>query len=54
MDLDRSMKNLIQSENDFLQSVNMLEAQMNRLINRVKDRNEKTLPNTFSIIPDFF
>ena len=46
------MKNLIQSKNNFLQSVNGLEAQMSRLINIVKDRNEKTLPNTFSTIPD--
>ena len=28
MDLDRSMENLIQSENDFFESVNRLEAQM--------------------------
>ena len=41
MDLDRSMKNLIQSDNDFLQYVNRLEAQMSRLINIMKDRNEK-------------
>ena len=52
MDLDRSMKNLIQSENDFFQSVNRLEAQMSRLINIVKDKNEKALPNTFFIILD--
>jgi len=51
MDLDRRMKNLIQFENDFFQSVNRLEAQMSHLINTVKDR--KTLPNTFSTIPDF-
>jgi len=50
MDLDRSTKNLIQSENDFFQSVNRLEAQMSRLINIVNDKNEKTLPNIFSTI----
>jgi len=38
------MKNLIQSKNNFLQSINRLEAQMRRLINIVKDRNGKTLP----------
>ena len=53
MDTDKSMKNLIQSENDFSKSVNRLEAQMSRLINIVKDRNEKTLPNIFLTIPDY-
>ena len=48
-----SMENLIQSENDFTQSINRLEAQMSRLINIGKDRNEKTLPNTLLTIPDF-
>ena len=52
MDLDRSMENLIQSENNFFQSVNRLEAQMSRLINIVKDKNEETLPNVFLTIPD--
>ena len=52
MDLDRSMENLIQSENNFNQSVNRLEAQMSRLLNIMKQRNEKTLPNTCSTIPD--
>ena len=41
MDSDRSMKNLIQSENNFFQSINRLEVQMSRYINIVKDRNEK-------------
>jgi len=50
IDLDRSMKNLTKSENDFLQSINRLEAQMSRLINIVKDRNKETLPNTSSTI----
>ena len=52
MYLDRSMKNLIQSENNFFQSINRLEAQMSHLINIVKHRNEETLPNICSIIPD--
>jgi len=47
-----SMKNLIQFENDFTQSIK-LELQMSYLINIVNDRNEKTLPNTFLIIPDY-
>ena len=47
-----SMKNLIQSENDFLQSINRLEAQISCLINMVKDKNEETLPNTSSTILD--
>ena len=53
MDLDRSMKNLIQSENDIFQSVIRLEAQMSRLINIVKNQNEKTLSNIFLTILDF-
>jgi len=48
MNLDESMKNLIQAENYVIQ-INWLEAQINRSI---KDRDEKTLPNTFSIIWD--
>jgi len=52
MDLNRSMKNLIQFENNFFQSINKLEAQMSHLINILKDRNEETLPNTYSTIPD--
>ena len=52
MDSDRSMKNLIQSENNFFQSINRLEAQMSHLINRVKDRNEKTLPSPCLTIPN--
>jgi len=46
MNSDRSMKNLIQSENNFFQSINRLEAQMSHLINIMKERNEETLPNT--------
>ena len=52
MNLDRSMKNLIQFKNDFFQSVCRLKAQMSRLINIVKDKNEETLPNTFLTILD--
>ena len=47
MDLDKSIKNLIQSENDFFQSVNRLKVKMNRLINIVKDKNEEALPTHF-------
>ena len=43
MDSDRSMKNLIQSENNFSQSIHRLKAQMNRYINIVKDKNEETV-----------
>jgi len=43
------MKNLIQAKNYVTQSINKLEAQMNRLI---KDRDKKTLPNTFLTIPN--
>jgi len=52
MDSDRIMKNLIQSENNFFQYSNRLEAQMSRLIKIMKDRNEETLPNTCSSIRD--
>ena len=52
MNSDRSVKNLIQSKNNFFQSINRLVAQMSRYINIVKDRNEKILPNTCSIIPN--
>jgi len=51
MDLDESMKNLIQAEY-FTQSINRLEAQMNYLTNTVKDKDESTLPNIFLIIHD--
>jgi len=52
MDSDRNMENLIQTENNFFQSIDRLEAQMSRYINIVKDRNEETLPNICSTIPD--
>jgi len=51
------MESMIQSQKDYIQSqnnfFNTLEAQMSRLINKVNDRNEKTLPITFSAIPDY-
>jgi len=47
-----SMKNLIQSENNFTQSINRVEAQMSHLINIVKGKKEETLSNTFLTIPD--
>ena len=47
-----SMKNLIQSKNNFTQSISRLEVQMSHLINIVKDKNEETLINTVSTIPD--
>ena len=52
MDSDTSMKNLIQFKNNFNQSINRLEAQMSRLLNIMKQRNEENLPNTYSTIPD--
>ena len=52
MNLDESMKNLIQAENYFTQSINRLEVQMNHLTNKVKDKDKNTLPNTFSTIRD--
>ena len=45
------MENLIQFKNNFIQSINRLEAQMDRLNNMLNDRNEKTMPNTFFPIP---
>jgi len=44
MDSVRSMENLIQSENNFFQSINRLKAQMSHYINIMKERNQKTLP----------
>ena len=46
------MKDLIQFRNNVTQSLNRLEAKMSHLINTICDKNEKTLPNTFSTIPD--
>ena len=47
------MKDLIQSQNDFTQFINRLEAQMSHLVNTINDRNEKTLPVLFLTISDF-
>ena len=52
MDIEKSMENLIQTKNYFSQSLNRLEAQMSRLINIVKAKNEKTLPYTCLTIPN--
>jgi len=56
-DLEKSMECMIQSQKDYIQSqngsFNRLEAQMSHLINRVNDKNEETLPITFSTIPDW-
>ena len=52
MDKNKSLENLIQSENDFNQSINRLEAQMSHFVNTTNDKNEKTLPTQFLTIPD--
>ena len=44
---------MIQSQNDFKQSINMIEIEMSKLFNQLNDRNEKTLPNQLFTIPDF-
>ena len=46
------MEALVQSQNDYLQFIDRLEAQMSYLVNTINDRNEKTLPNTFSTTLD--
>ena len=51
MDSDRRMENLIQSENNFFQSIDRLEVQMSRYINIVKDKNEETLPTHIRLFP---
>ena len=45
------MKDMIQSRNNVTQSLNRLEAKVSHLVNTINDRNEETLPNTFSTIP---
>ena len=35
---------------DHLESLNRLEEKVSHLVNTINDRNEKTLPNIFSII----
>ena len=49
----QSQNDYIQSQTDCLQSMDRLEAKMSHLVNTMNDRNKKTLPNTFSTIPDF-
>jgi len=46
----QSQNNCIQSQMDCLKSLNRLEVKVSHLVNTINDRNEKTLPNTFSII----
>ena len=41
----------IQSQTDCLKSLNRLEEKVSHFVN-TNDRNEKTLPNTFSTTPD--
>jgi len=48
IDLEKSLEALIQIKNDFINS-----AKLDHLCNLMIDRNEKTLPNTFLVIPDF-
>ena len=48
----QSQNDCIQSQMDCLISLNRLEAKVSHLVNTINDRNEKTLPNTFSITPD--
>ena len=51
------MEFMIQSQNDCsqtdcLKSLNSLEVKVSHLVNTINDRNEETLPNTFSTTPD--
>ena len=48
----QSQNDIIQSQMDRLQSINMLEVKVSHLVNTINDRNEETLPNTFSAIPN--
>ena len=59
VDLEKNMEFMIQSQNDCIQSqtdclksLNRLEAKVSHLVNTINDRNEETLPNTFSTTPD--
>jgi len=47
IDLEKSTKDLIQSNNNVTQSLNRLEAKVSHLVNTINKRNEETLPNTF-------
>ena len=48
----QSQNDCIQSQKDCLKSLNRLEAKVSHLIKTINDRNEETLPNTFSTTPD--
>jgi len=48
----QSQNDIIQFQIDCLQSLNRLETKMSHFVNTINDRNEETLPNPFSIIPD--
>ena len=43
---------MIQCQNNLNQSINKAKVEMSQLFNLMIDKNEKTLPNTFLIIPD--
>jgi len=48
----QSQNDIIQSQMDRLQSINRLEVKVSHLVKTINDRNEETLPNTFSTTPD--
>ena len=48
----QSQYDCIQSQTDCLKSLNRLEVKVSHLVNIINDRNEETLPNTFSTTPD--
>ena len=47
----QSQNDCIQSQTDYLKSLNRLEEKVSHLVNTINDRNEKTLPDTFLTIP---
>ena len=53
IDLEKSIKDLIQVRNNVTQSINRLETKVSHLVNTMNDMNEKTLLNTLLIIPGF-
>ena len=48
----QSQNDCIQSQTDCLKSLNRLEVKVSHMVNTINDRNEKTLPNTFSTTLD--
>jgi len=50
VDFEESMESMIQSEDSFTQSINMIEAKLSRLENM--HRNKETLPTQSLTIPD--